>query len=576
MKQVIADLVRDSLSEINKQQTPALLIPDKIQVETSRNKQHGDYACNIAMVLAQRAHTSPRQLAALIVSHISASALIKKIEIAGAGFINFFIQHSAQGLIIKDILQAGGGYGRTDTHAGKTALIEFVSANPTGPLHVGHGRGAAYGAVVANLIETMGYKVDREYYVNDAGRQTDILAVSIYLRYLQQNGQVVAFPEQAYQGDYISDVAEVLKKQHSDSLVRPIQIANTGDPEQQLDALIDEIKIKLGDRYATFHQTGLDLILANIKHDLTEFSVAFDNWFLESSLLDNDRVAEVLAKLAAGGHTYKKNGALWFRSKNLGDEKDRVVVRDNGQSTYFASDAAYHHHKFQRGYDKIVNIWGADHHGYIGRIRAVLEALGDDNNKLEILLIQYVSLFRDQEKIPMSTRSGRFITLSELYKEVGKDAARFFYVMRKSEQHLDFDLELAKSSSKKNPVFYIQYAHARICRLQDKLQQQNIDFIWRDQIDKLESLGEYKEQQLLTKLASYKETLEKAAVNYEPHTLVYYLQELSHDFHTYYETHRIIDADGDLQSARLCLCLAIKQIIHNGLILLGVSAPDKM
>jgi len=576
LKQVIADLVRDSLSEINRQQTPALFIPDEIQVETSRNKLHGDYACNIAMVLAQRADTSPRQLAALIVSHISASALIKKIEIAGPGFINFFIQHSAQRLIIKDILQANIGYGRTSAFAGKKALIEFVSANPTGPLHVGHGRGAAYGAVVANLLEAMGYKVDREYYVNDAGRQTDILAVSIYLRYLQQNGQVFPFPEQAYQGDYISDIAEVLKKQYSDSLARPIQIADTDDHDQQLDVLIDEIRRKLDDHYATFHQVGLDLILANIKHDLTEFSVPFDNWFLESSLLDNDRVAEVLAKLATGGHTYEKNGALWFRSKNLGDEKDRVVVRENGQSTYFASDAAYHHDKFQRGYDKIINIWGADHHGYVARIRAVLDALGDDNNKLDILLVQYVSLFRDQEKIPMSTRSGQFITLSELYKEVGKDAARFFYVTRKSEQHLDFDLELAKSSSKKNPVFYIQYAHARICRLQDKLQQQNIDFIWRDQIDKLESLGEYKEQQLLSKLAGYKETLEKAAVNYEPHILVYYLQELSHDFHTYYETHRIIDAAGDLQAARLCLCLAVKQIIHNGLILLGVSAPDKM
>ena len=576
LKQEIADLLRSSLREIEKEQELTLAIPNEIRIKTSHNKLYGDYSTNIAMMLAKRANTSSQQLAEMIVSHISNPAAIKKIEIAGPGFINFFLQQNTRHSLIAEILKTGVLHGQTNTFAGKKALIEFVSANPTGPLHVGHGRGAAYGAAVADLLEAVGYKVDREYYVNDVGRQTDILAASIYLRYLEENGQSIQFPKEAYQGDYIYSIARDLKKEHADSLIHEIQNTDTGNPEQQLDLLIDDLKTRLGDRYSIFHQTGLDAILDTIKQDLNEFGVLFDNWFIESSLFDQQRVSEVLEILEVGGRIYEKNGAKWFRSKMSGDEKDRVIVRNNGQNTYFASDIAYHHDKFQRGYDKIIDIWGADHHGYMARMRAALEALGDDNGKLDILLMQFVSLFRGKQKIQMSTRSGQFITLSELYKEVGRDAARFFYVMRKSEHHLDFDLDLAKSSNKENPVFYIQYAHARICRLQDKLQQQNINFVWQDNIHTLELLTEDKEQQLLNKLSSYKETIEKAAITYAPHILVYYLKELSGDFHTYYETHRIIDTDADMRAARLCLSLAIKQIIHNGLTLLGVSAPEKM
>ncbi len=576
MKQAIANLLTESLKKVEEEQSLTLSIPDHIQVENSRDKQHGDYASNIAMILAKQAKMTPRQLAELILKNTTDSSVIEKIEIAGPGFINFYLKQNAQSSIVEDILKSGNSYGQSNSFAGKKALIEFVSANPTGPLHVGHGRGAAYGAVVANLLQAIGYEVNKEYYVNDAGRQMDILAASVYLRYLEENNHKIRFPDKAYQGDYIYDIARNLKQQHEDSLFHPIELNDNEDPEKQLDALIDEIKTKLGDDYNTVHQAGLDTILRDIKNDLAEFGVPIDNWFSERSLSEEDQISKTLKQLEGNGHIYAKDGAKWFRSETLGDEKDRVIIRDNGQSTYFASDIAYHDHKFKRGYDKIIDIWGADHHGYIARVRAALEALGHDNDKLDVLLVQFVSLYRGKEKMQMSTRSGQFVTLSELREEVGKDATRFFYVMRKSEQHLDFDLELAKSSKKENPVFYIQYAHARICRLQEKLKQQDPSFDWQKAITNLDQLSVDKEQQLLSKLSAYKETIEKAAIKHEPHLLVYYLKELSTDFHTYYDTHRIMDVADNLKMARICLCLAVKQVICNGLTLLGVSAPESM
>ncbi len=578
MKQEIVELIVESINAVQQKQSLTLTfsLPDQIQIDNTRDRKHGDYASNIALVLSKPAGMPPRELAELIVQNIPESDNVRKIEIAGPGFINFFLNQTAQYSVIEEILDAEKLFGHSRLGSGKSILLEFVSANPTGPLHVGHGRGAAYGAVVANLLTAIGYRVEKEYYVNDAGRQMDILAASVYLRYLEANNQNVVFPDNAYQGDYIKDIADDLKQQLGSSLCRDLTIIKTDDVEKQLDNLIAFIKDKLGDDYRALHDAGLNAILENIKTDLAKFGIDFDHWYSEQSLTDNNKITDAMEQLEAGGYLYEKDGAKWFRSESLGDEKDRVVVRENGEGTYFASDIAYHHEKFNRGYDKIIDIWGADHHGYIARVRAASKALGCDEKKLDILLVQFVTLFRGKEKMQMSTRSGQYVTLKELQQEVGKDAARFFYVMRKNEQHLDFDLELAKSRNKENPVYYIQYAHARICRLLEKYQQTGKKFSPQTGIENLSELNETKEQEILMKLSMYPEVLQKAALNYEPHNLVYYLKELSNDFHTYYETHRIMDMPDAVMSARLCLCLAIQQIIANGLNLLGVTAPESM
>ena len=548
------------------------------QIERTRDQAHGDFASNIALVLAKQAGMPPRDLAEKIVAHFPKNKLVTKIEIAGPGFINFFVDQSSQNAIIKTILQAGESYGHSNIAKDKTALIEFVSANPTGPLHVGHGRGAAFGDVVANLLTAIGYKVDREYYVNDAGRQMDILAVSVYLRYLELCGESISFPEKCYQGDYIRDIASILFDEYNQQWKKDITIPqwDETEAEQQLDELISSCKSALGNNYSILHASALNTVLDEIKSELKQFGVKFDQWYSEASLNDKNLIQHTIQALEKTEYIYEEKGAKWFRSSSLGDEKDRVVVRDNGVGTYFASDIAYHEQKYKRGYDKIIDIWGADHHGYIPRVRAAMQALGYKNEKLEVLLVQFVSLYRGKEKMQMSTRSGQFVTLQNLREEVGTDATRFFYVMRKSEQHLDFDLELATSNTKENPVYYIQYAHARICRLLEKLKQNNIDFELQMSLEKTELLNSEKEQLLITHLTTYSDIIEKAAQQYEPHQLVYFLKELATSFHTWYDTHRILDAENELKDARLCLCLAIKQVINNGLTLLGVSAPESM
>ncbi len=591
MKQRIAELIQQSLAKIQTEESLEFAVPDSIQVETTRDPTHGDFASNIALVLSKPAKTQPRKLAELICKHLPKSAEISKVEIAGPGFINFFLEQATQFSIIEKILTEKNTFGQSDFGKDKPVLIEFVSANPTGPLHVGHGRGAAYGDVVANLLQAIGYKIDREYYVNDAGRQMDILAASVYLRYLELHGKQIEFPANGYQGDYIIDIAQSLKQQFNDSLLHDIHIPHVKEPiepteeekaeykrqlEIAMDELIQSCKQELDSNYQTIHAAGLDSILQNIQDDLKTFGVEFDRWYSERSLSDENKISTALNVLEQNNHIYEKEGAKWFRSEALGDEKDRVVVRDNGEGTYFASDIAYHYDKLNRRYDKIIDIWGADHHGYIARVRAALKALGQDDDKLDILLVQFVSLFRGSEKIQMSTRSGQFITLEELREDVGTDATRFFYVMRKSEQHLDFDLELAKSRNKENPVYYIQYAHARICRLLEKLESQGIKIDIKNDLVFLQNLIESKETELLKTLAKYPETIQKAAIQYEPHNLVYYLKDLSNEFHTYYDTHRILDEPENIQKARIILCLAVKQIIQNGLGLLGVSAPESM
>jgi arginyl-tRNA synthetase len=581
LKQIIHDLIRQSLKRLAEKEKLALNDSDRIKIEKTRDEKHGDFATNVAMVIAGKTGVKPRELAEKIISHIPESELVEKIEIAGPGFINFFLTRHAHLQIISEIFTSGDSFGRCGHGEGKSILIEFVSANPTGPLHIGHGRGAAYGAATANLLDAIGYKVDREYYINDAGRQMDILAASVYLRYLETCGIDINLPEKAYQGDYIKTIAEKIHAEKSDTLKSDISGLNASlnntDSEKQLDNLIDHIKRSLGnDNYQYVFDAGLNEILADINNDLEEFGVVFNNWFSERGLLASDDVKACIETLKKNGYLYEADGALWFRSTEFGDEKDRVVIRDNGQLTYFATDIAYHKSKFDRGYDNAIDIWGADHHGYMARIKASLSALKIDPQKLDILLVQFASLYRGDIKVQMSTRSGQFVTLRELRDEVGKDASRFFYVMRKSEQHLDFDLELAKSQSQDNPVYYIQYAHARICSVKRQMQEKGYEFTPITETVGLAILEDPHELALLSRLSSYPETVFTAATSHEPHQIGYYLRDLANEFHTYYNACQILVDNEKLRNARLSLISAVQQVIKNGLELLGVSAPEAM
>lgn len=582
LKQSLEQLINQSLAVL--QDNGSLTVPPDIEfnVEKTRDRHHGDYASNVAMVLAGRLKQNPRQLAGQIVSALPSSNLVAQTEIAGPGFINFTLTRRAHLQVIADILEQADEYGRSDIGQGKQVLLEFVSANPTGPLHIGHGRGAAYGAATANLLQAAGYNVTREYYVNDAGRQMDILAASVYLRYLQICGSDIRLPGKAYQGDYVHSIARRIYTEKSsalsiDSTLVDSAMAGISDEEEQLDSLIEIIKQNLdSEDYDYLFKQGLGEILSDIETDLKEFGVEFDNWFSERELLESGKVRQCMGRLEETGHLYQLEGATWFRSSAFGDEKDRVVIRENGQLTYFASDIAYHMDKFERGFNKVINIWGADHHGYIARVRAALSALGIDNNNLTILLVQFASLYRGDVKVQMSTRSGQFVTLRDLRDEVGKDATRFFYVMRKSEQHLDFDMELAKSQSQDNPVYYIQYAHARICSVFRQCREKNMSFTTTTDINNLSCLEEEHESALLTRLAAYPELIITAAGSHEPHQVCYYLRDLANDFHTYYNACQILVYDEPLRHARLSLLTAIKQVIQNGLTLLGVSAPEAM
>ncbi len=578
MKQELQQLLMEAISIVQEKMDVTFSAIDDIKIERTRDQSHGDYACNIAMVLARQAKINPRQLAAALLENIPGSEIIERVEIAGPGFINFFITKQSRLNVITNILQAAEAYGRSEFGSGKSILIEFVSANPTGPLHVGHGRGAVYGAVVSDLLEAVGYKVDREYYVNDAGRQMDILTVSIWLRYLEQCEIKIDFPANAYQGDYIRNIADKLLSDKQQSLSSNMDFPETkDDPEIHIDQLIAFAKTTLGsENYQTILDLGLNEILGEIRGDLADLGVVFDRWFFERSLSSDDQIQKCIAKLKDSAFVYEEEGALWFRSTAFGDEKDRVIIRDNGQATYFASDIAYHVEKFSRGYDKAINIWGADHHGYIARVKAALSALDENPDALEILLVQFATLYRGTEKLPMSTRSGQFVTLKELLDEVGKDATRFFYILRKSEQHLDFDLELAKSKSNENPVYYIQYAHARISSVLKQVKERGFTYDAEIGTNNLHTLTEPSEEKLITALSRYPEVLHSAATEYEPHQIAYYLRDLANEFHSYYNSCQFIVDSDDLRNARLNLVSASKQVICNGLGILGVSAPEEM
>lgn len=586
MKQKLESLLQQAVAGIK---TQGILENDfiaQIQLERTKDPQHGDFATNLAMLLAKPAKQNPRQLAEKIVAALPADPAVVKVEIAGPGFINFFINPDSQFQIVRQVLEQGDGFGLSRIGAGQRVQVEFVSANPTGPLHVGHGRGAAYGSAVADLLEAAGFSVEREYYVNDAGRQMDILAASVWLRYLEACGEVLPFPSNGYRGEYVRDISANLHRSAGDKYRQPAakvladlpaDEAQGGDKEKHIDALIERAKTLLGpEAYEQVFQAGLNEILLDIKDDLAEFGVGYQCWFSERSLMDDQSIDRALQRLDEAGFLYRQEGATWFASSRLGDEKDRVVVRDNGQTTYFASDIAYHMNKLDRGFDKIVNIWGADHHGYIPRVKAAMQALGADDSKLKVLLVQFAVLYRGDEKVQMSTRSGEFVTLRQLRNEVGKDACRFFYVMRKSEQHMDFDLKLATSKTNENPVYYVQYAHARVCSVLRQLDEKGRQ---RDPLlgmQHLNLLVEEQESALLTTLSRYPETLERAALNYEPHQLIQYLRELANQFHSYYNAHQFLVDDDKLCNARINLVCAVRQVLANAMSLLKINTPEAM
>lgn len=553
---------------------------EAIQLERTRDSRFGDWACNIALNLAKAAKKNPRELAQLILDRLPESNLVSKIEIAGPGFINFTLTEAAYLATLPEILKQKESFGKSNFGQKKKVYLEFVSANPTGPLHVGHGRGAAYGACLGNVLEAAGFIVHREYYVNDAGRQMRILALSVWLRYLEKLGEKIIFPSNAYQGDYILPIADQLFNHYKDSLkftIPPLKINAENEPEAFIDAYIDATIQAMGAKnFHAIHQLTMNEILNDIKEDLAEFGVTFNEWFLESQLLHNGFLEKGIRILEEHNFVYEKDGAKWFRATELGDEKDRVLVRANGQYTYFASDVAYHLHKYNSGADSIIDIFGADHHGYMERIRAFLKGLGKDPSKLTILLVQFAILYRGKEKVSMSTRSGEFVTLRELRNEVGNDAARFFYVMRKPEQHLDFDLDLAKSQTNENPVYYIQYAHARICSVWRQLEETKAHFLAENAVKSLDLLNSDYEKRLLRCLQRFPELIEVAAKNHEPHLLVHFLQDLANAYHTYYNAERFLIEDQRLREARLYLNLAVQITLQNGLKLLGVSAPKHM
>ena len=586
MKEHIEELLAQSLLHLQREGVLPKEPEPAIQLERTRSPEHGEFASNLAMVLCKAAGMPPRELAQAIIDRLPRSRQLDRTEIAGPGFINFFLNRLALSGVIKDVIRQGDRYGNLTPEKEENLTLEYVSANPTGPLHVGHGRGAAYGASLGNILECAGHKVQREYYVNDNGRQMDILAVSVWLRYLELCGEQIQFPGNGYQGDYIYDIARTVRADKGDKWRftgqdvedgLPPSLTQDGDGEIHIDALIKRARELLGSKgYSVFFNAALNSILDDIKDDLSDFDVHFDLWFSEQQLEESGAVERAIERLRENGHLYVKGGATWFRASTLGDEKDRVVIRENGRTTYFASDIAYFLDKIERGFDRAIYVLGADHHGYVARLRAAAKGLGEDPDRLEVLLVQFAVLFRHGKKVQMSTRSGQFITLRELREEVGKDATRFFYIMRSHEQHLDFDLDLAKSHSNENPVYYIQYAHARICSVLRNLEQK--DLYHNEAIGEaaLDLLTEDHELALTRTLSRFPETIESAARSRTPHLLAHYLHSVATDLHAYYNAHQFLVEEENLRNARLNLVLATKIILSKGLALLGVLAPEEM
>jgi arginyl-tRNA synthetase len=585
LKQELEQLLLASLTRLAGSVLPQMPSADAVVIERTRDAQHGDFASNVALRLAKAARRNPRELASAIVAALPESPLLERAEVAGAGFINFHLAPQAHARELASIHTRAAAYGASSLGGGERVLVEFVSANPTGPLHVGHGRQAAYGATLANILTAAGFTVTREYYINDAGRQMDILAVSAWVRYLELAGETLPFPENGYRGDYVRSLAAELRTAFGDALRRPAAAvlaglpadAPAGDKEVYIDALIARARELIGTQgFGAVLELSLARMLGDVREDLAEFGVRFDVWTSERAFTESGAIDHALAVLERAGHLYREAGALWFRATAFGDEKDRVVVRENGQKTYFASDIAYHLAKRERGFARLIDVLGADHHGYVARVRAGLIAMGQPGECLEAPLIQFVSLYRGTEKIPMGKREAQYVTLRELRGEVGNDACRFFYLMRSHDQPLDFDLELAKARTNENPVYYIQYAHARVASVMKQLGARGLSFDCAMGLAAAAKLESSHEQAMLHALSRYPEVIEQAAVNRAPHALVHYLRELANVFHTYYNAEQFIVEDAPLRNARLALVLGVQQVVRNGLTLLGVSAPESM
>lgn len=523
-----------------------------IHLETPKDKANGDYATNIAMQLTKLAKSNPRQIAEAIVENIDMTGtMMEKIDIAGPGFMNITVRKDYLQEVVKAVLTENDNYGRTSSGAGEKVQVEFVSANPTGDLHLGHARGASVGDSLCNVLDFAGYEVSREYYINDAGNQIHNLAVSIEARYFEALGLEKEMPEDGYRGQDIIDIAAALVKEHGDKFVQ----------------MSDE------ERYKAFRAHGLKVELAKLQKDLADFRVGFDNWFSETSLYEDGKIDVALNKLKANGHIFEEEGATWFRSTTFGDDKDRVLIKSDGSFTYLLPDIAYHEDKLVRGFDQLINIWGADHHGYIPRMKAAIEALGYEREKLEVSVIQMVQLYKDGEKMKMSKRTGKAVTMRELVEEVGLDAVRYFFGMRSGDSHMDFDLDLAVSQSNENPVYYAQYAHARICSILRAAETQEM----KASTDSLDLLQSEKEMDLLKKIGDFPQVVADAAKLRAPHRVATYIQELAATFHSFYNADKVLNAENvALSEARLALVTSARQTIANALRLIGVAAPEKM
>ena len=593
MKSQLQALLEQALASLSASLGRDVPFPAGLQIDAAKDPRHGDFATNLALIAAKGLGQPPRAVAQALLEHLPASSLIAKAEIAGPGFINFFLAPGAFQSVVSRVLEQGADYGCDRSGALGKVMVEFVSANPTGPMHVGHGRGAAYGDSLASILAVTGWTVHREYDSNDAGRQVDILTVSVWIRYLQALGVDLPFPQRGYPADYIRLTADRLVREHGDALRRdatslvaalqaePSAAGDVDDKtkaaikarqESAMDELIEQSRAALGTGYAVVRSAALADQLAAIRATLDAFGVRFDQWYSEQSLVDSGFARTAIDRLRTAGHVYEQDGATWLRTTTFGDEKDRVLFKADGAATYFANDLAYHVDKLDRGYPVLLDVWGADHHGYIARVRAAIEALTGRKDALRVQLMQFVTLSSGR----MGKRSGNFVTLQDLISEAGKDATRFFYLLRSHDQHLEFDIELARSQSNDNPVFYVQYAHARICSVFRQAAERGQSFDVGALGGSLHRLVEPQEKLLLTLMQKYPETLNAAARQYAPHLLSFYLRELADALHSCYNAHKFLVDDAELQTARLGLVAATRQVLANGLGLLGVSAPESM
>lgn len=586
MKTQLESLLAQALDTLKAQSVLPADCQPVIGLERTRDRAHGDWATNLALVAAKAAGRKPRELAEALVAALPAASVVTRVEIAGPGFINFFLSADSRFESVRQILADVVTFSSPNVGQGEKVLLEFVSANPTGPMHVGHGRGAAYGSALGNLLAATGHQVHREYYINDAGRQADVLAVSVYLRYLEACGETVKIPSRAYPADYVKACAADLLQHMGRKFYRRFADVTQGLPEDPegdgddikamketyLDAIIDRVRGLLAEDYRTVQDFGINAQLHSIRGTLEAFNVQFDEWFSERRLAESGAIEKGIARLRERGHVYEQDGAVWLATSQLGDEKDRVLVRDNGVHTYFAADVAYHLDKLDRGFDTLIDVWGADHHGYIARVRAAIEALTGQSDRFHVALIQFVTLSSGR----MGKRSGNFVTLQQLIEEVGNDATRFFYLTRSPDQHLEFDIDLARSQTADNPVYYLQYAHARVASMLRELGERGGEFNQDEGLAALAELPEAAAEELAKRLGSWPETVASAARNRAPQQLANALRDIAQEFHSYYNAHKILVEDVRVRNARLALCVAVKAVLGQGLGLLGVSAPDRM